>query len=152
MKKTKTPFRISGPPPAHRVEAMYKEKIAALEKEVNHLRNWWWVDMMDRPRRRECGQDDRRSEIYTREHWLRGMELARNGWVEADFAREQMWRADVREKEREAKKSKEEAEKAKQELAAAQIELAVVKSKLEEKKEQDAVDRQLAMTLMAATQ
>ena len=41
MKKTKKPLRISGPPPAHRMQAMYNEKIAALEKDVNHLRDWW---------------------------------------------------------------------------------------------------------------
>ena len=108
--------------------------------------------MMDRPKKRDWGQDGRRSEIYTREHWLRGLELAANGWVEADFARERMMRAGMREYEREVRKAKQEAEKAKQELAAAQTELAGVKRDLEEKEDQDVIDRQLAMTLLAATQ
>ena len=76
--------------------------------------------------------------------------MAAEGWVEADFAREQMMRAEIREKEREARQAKEEAEKAKQELAAVQIELAAVKRELEEKKQQNAIDRQLAMALLAA--
>lgn len=151
-KKNESHLRISSPAPTHHVRAIFEQKIAALEKEVNHLRNWWWVDMMDRPTKRDWGQDDRRSEIYKREHWVRGVELAAKGWVEADFAREKMMLADMREKEREAKKAKEATERAKQELAAARIELAAVKMELEEKKDQDAIDRQLALTLLAATQ
>ena len=107
---------------------------------------------MDRLKKRDCGQDDRRSEIYRREHWLRGLALAADGWVEADFAREKMLRADMREKEKEAKMAKEEAEKARLDLVAAQVELAAVKRELEEKKEQSAIDRQLAMALLAAAQ
>ena len=107
---------------------------------------------MDHPRKRDIGQDDRRSEIYRRGHWLQGLALAAGGWVEADFEREKILRADMREKEKEARLAKEEAEKAKQELAAAQAELAAVKRELEEKKEQSAIDRQLAMALLAATQ
>ena len=107
---------------------------------------------MDRPKKRDWGQDGRWSEIYKREHWVRGLELAANGWVRADFARERMMQADMREKVREARKAKEATEKAKQELAAAKIELAGVKGELEERKDQDVVDRQLAMTLLAATQ
>ncbi|KAL9136104.1 MAG: hypothetical protein Q9175_002693 [Cornicularia normoerica] len=152
MKKNKTHIRISGPAPTHHVRAIYDQKIAELQKEVNRLRNWWWVDMMDRPKKRDWGQDGRWSEIYKREHWVRGLELAANGWVRADFARERMMQADMREKVGEARKAKEATEKAKQELAAAKIELAGVKGELEERKEQDTVDRQLAMTLLAATQ
>ena len=80
------------------------------------------------------------------------MELAANGWVQADFAREKMMQGDMRAKVKEARKAKESAESAKQELAAVKMELAAVKRELEEKKEQDAVDRQLAMTLLAASQ
>lgn len=108
--------------------------------------------MMDRPKKRDWGQDGRWSEIYKREHWLRGLELAANGWVKADFAREKMMQGDMRAKEREARKAKEAAQKAKQELAGAKIELAAVKVELEKKKEQDAIDRQLAMTLLATTE
>ncbi|KAF6225802.1 hypothetical protein HO133_009804 [Letharia lupina] len=150
--KKKTQLRISGPAPAHRIRAIYDQKIAALENEVNCLRNWWWVDMMDRPDKRDWGQDGRWSEIYKREHWLRGLELAANGWVKADFAREKMMQADMRAKEREARKAKEAAEKAKRELATAKIVLAAVRRELEEKNDQVAMDRQLAMTLLAATQ
>ena len=105
--------------------------------------------MMDRPTKRDWGQDGRWSEIYKREHWVRGLELAANGWVEADFAREKMMHADMREKEREARRAKEAEEKAKQQLATARIELTAVKRELEEKKEQDAIDRQLALTMLA---
>lgn len=150
-KKKETHLRISGPAPAHRIRAIYDQKIAALENEVNCLRNWWWVDMMDRPDKRDWGQDGRWSEIYKREHWLRGLELAANGWVKADFAREKMMQADMRAKEREARKAKEAAEKAKRELATAKIVLAAVRRELEEKNDQVAIDRQLAMTLLAAT-
>lgn len=107
---------------------------------------------MDHPPKRDWGQDTRWSEIYKREHWVRGMELAANGWVQADFAREKMMQGDIRVKVREARKAKEAAKVAKEELAAVKIELAGVKRELEEKKEQDAVDRQLAMTMLAATQ
>lgn len=152
MNKKKTHLRISGPGPPHHVRVIYEQKIAALEKEVNELRNWWWVDMMDRPAKRDFGQDGRWSEIYKREHWVRGVELAANGWVKADFARERMMQADMRDKEKEARKAKEAADKAKHDLAAAKIELGAVKRELEGKKEQDAIDRQLAMTMLAATQ
>ena len=108
--------------------------------------------MMDRPAKRDFGQDGRWSEIYKREHWVRGVELAANGWVKADFARERMMQADMRDKEKEARKAKEAADKAKHDLAAAKIELGAVKRELEGKKEQDAIDRQLAMTMLAATQ
>ena len=67
-KKKKTHLRISGPAPTHHVRAIFEQKIVALEEEVNHLRNWWWVDMMDRPAKRDWGQDTRWSEIYKREH------------------------------------------------------------------------------------
>lgn len=149
MKKKKTTLRISSPAPTHHVRAIFEQKIAVLEEEVNLLRNWWWVDMMDRPTKRDWGQDGRWSEIYKREHWVRGLELAANGWVEADFAREKMMHADMREKEREARRAKEAEEKAKQQLATARIELTAVKRELEEKKEQDAIDRQLALTMLA---
>ena len=152
MEKKKTHLRISGPPPAHHVRALYEQKIAALEKEVNRLRNWWWVDMMDRPNIRDWGQDSRWSEIYKREHWVRGVELAANGWVKADFAREKMMQADMRDQKRETRKAKEAALKAQQELATAKIELDRVKRELQERKDKDAIDRQLAMTLLAATQ
>ena len=151
-KKKRTTLRISGSPPAHRVRAIYDQKIAALEKEVNRLRNWWWVDMMDRPTKRDYGQDSRWSEIYTREHWVRGMELAAHGWVKADFARERMMQADMREKVRDARKAKEAAEKTKENLAAAKIELAAVRRRREEEKEQDAIDRQLAVALLTGTE
>lgn len=120
-----------------------------MEKEVNRLKNWWWVDMMDRPSKRDEGLDGRWSEIYKRGHWVRGMELAATGWVEADFSRERMMQADMREKEREVRKAREAAEKAKLELAAAKSELVDVKRELEEKKDQDAINRQLAVTLLA---
>lgn len=71
--------------------------------------------------------------------------MAANGWVKADFAREQMMQADMRDKEREARTATEAAEKAKEELATAKMEL-------EENKDQDVVDRQLTMALLAANQ
>lgn len=107
---------------------------------------------MDHPRKQDIGADDRRSEQYRREHWLRGLHLAAGNWVEADYDREKLLRADMRAKEREARTAKEEAEKVKLDLAAAQIELAAVKEELEEKKQQSAIDRQLAMDLLATTQ
>lgn len=153
MKKNnkKAHLRISAAPPAHHLRALYDQKIAALEKEVNRLRNWWWVDMMDRPSKRDAGQDGRWSEIYKREHWVRGVALAADGWVRADFARERMMQADMREKGREVRRAEEAAGKAEQELAVAKMELAGVKRELEGRRDQDAIDGQLVATLLAAT-
>lgn len=150
-KRKKRHLRISGPPPPHHLRTLYDQKIAALENEVNRLRNWWWVDMVDRPSNHAQGQDGRRSEIYRRGHWVRGMELAAQGWLQANSSREKMMRADMREKEWELRKAREAAAKAQRELAVAEIELARVKRELE-RKDQDAVDLQLASTLLTATQ
>ena len=109
---------------------------------------------MDRPSKRDAGQDGRWSEIYKREHWVRGVTLAADGWVRADFARERMMQADMREKGREVRRA-EEAERelavAKMELAGVEMELAGVKRELEGRRDQDAVDGQLVATLLAAT-
>ena len=93
----------------------------------------------------DLGKETRWSEIYKREHWVRGMELAAGGWLEADFARERHMQADMRDKEREARRAEAAAGKAKAELER-------VKGELEERKDRDAVDRQLVMDLLATTQ
>ncbi len=109
-------------------------------------------DVKQLQRLEDLGPETRWSEIYKREHWVRGMELAAGGWLRADFARERHMQADMRDKVREARRAEAAAGKAMGELAVAKAELERVKGELEERRVRDAVDRQLMLDLLAATQ
>jgi len=65
---------------------LYEAKIAELLEENNVLKNWWAIDMQDRPEIRDHnpGHQWRKSEAFLREPWRQALALIEHGQVRVE--------------------------------------------------------------------